>query len=141
MLSDPITVLHVGHSMESPRQTGSPLWNEVEGNVDGGSAVAAVASTITTIPPTGIATATITANAAAPPPPPSPFPPRFSSMRGTQMGLPGSFTDGSEDIDSLAEKWLRNMTRGVDVEGWVGPAVAGDGKGKKRGKGWRWRFC
>ncbi|CAO1598344.1 hypothetical protein XANCAGTX0491_002113 [Xanthoria calcicola] len=138
MLSDPITVLHVGHPMESPRQTGSPLSKEVERSIDEGSAVAAVASTITA-PLTGAATATATANAAAPPLPP--FPPRFSSMRGTQMGIPGSFSDGSEDIDSLAEKWLRNMTRGVDVEGWVGPAVAEDGKWKKRGKGWRWRFC
>ncbi|KAI4241596.1 MAG: hypothetical protein L6R42_011219 [Xanthoria sp. 1 TBL-2021] len=135
MLSDPITVLHVGPMRDSPRQKGSPLTKEVEGSVSSGgggsSAATPSAAANSTVP-------TATAHAADPP--------RLSSRANTEVGLQGGLRGGSEERDSLAEKWLKKMIRGVDVERWVGPAVAVavDGKEKKgkskRGKGWRWRF-
>ncbi|KAI4280010.1 MAG: hypothetical protein L6R38_004791 [Xanthoria sp. 2 TBL-2021] len=140
MLSDPITVLHVGPMRESPRQKGAPLVKEVEGSGGsgcGGSGAAAAA-------PSAAAAATVSTATA---PTPSLPPPRLSSRANTKVGVQGSLRGGSEERDSLAEKWLKKMIRGVDVERWVGPAVAVavavDGKGKcksKRGKGWRWRF-
>lgn len=133
MLSDPITVLHVGPMRDSLRLKGSPLVKEVEGSVSSGAAAPSAAANAT-VP-------TATAPTADPPPR---LPPRLSSRESQKPRVQGSLRGGSEERDSLAEKWLKRMIRGVDVERWVGPAVAVavDGKGKKgkKGKGWRWRF-
>ncbi|KAL8766972.1 MAG: hypothetical protein Q9209_006384 [Squamulea sp. 1 TL-2023] len=91
MLSDPITVLHVGPIKEGVAQQGSPLRNEgLKKEVQTG-------------------------------------------LRGGGYG--GSFVDvGREERDSFAERWIRRMVRGVDVERKVGSA----GGMVKKGKGLKW---
>ncbi|KAI4268512.1 MAG: hypothetical protein LQ337_007801 [Flavoplaca oasis] len=119
MLSDPITVLHVGPM----RQKGSPLVKEVEGSDGGGTTTNTPHSRSTPIisAPTPTATPTLTST----PAPNLPFSPpnshKSKGCGGVQAGL-----RGGEDRDSLVDKWLKKMVRGVDVERWLGPAVQRD---------------
>ncbi|KAL8884485.1 MAG: hypothetical protein Q9215_007480, partial [Flavoplaca cf. flavocitrina] len=113
MLSDPITVLHVGPM----RQKGSPLVKEVEGSDGGGTATNTPHSPTASITSAPTATATPTPNLPSSPP----YSHRSKGCGRVQAGL-----RGGEERDSLVDKWLKKMIRGVDVERWLGPAVQGD---------------
>ncbi|KAL8854490.1 MAG: hypothetical protein Q9221_000761 [Calogaya cf. arnoldii] len=123
MLSDPITVLHVGPM----RGMDSPLVKKVEESIsNSGGPMKQMVSSLKEV--RGAANANSTTATSSPPPPrPRPRPP---SSRHPLLPL-----TSKQSTNSLAEKWLKKMIRGVDVETRLGPAVAVDGK-RRKSKRW-----